>query len=287
MKKFLFGVLVILSRLVSNYVFTNLIFLYNCIRFKRVFYLQKISNPITFNEKINYIKFRKRNSLAPLVADKFKVRGFIEEEIGAKYLVPLIGCFERFEDIDFARLPNQFVLKLNNGSGFNFICQDVSQVNISQIRSRFNKALAIDIYQISREWHYRMIESKLIIEEFLGQNILDYKVHCNSEIGPFCIQLDINRFSNHKRDFYDLNWQKMDISFVYPKSQIFVKQPENLQEMLSIAKKLSRHFLYSRIDFYEVYGKLYFGEITMHPEGGLGPFGSYEMDRLMGEFIKL
>jgi hypothetical protein len=263
------------------------LFLINCIRFKSPFYFQRIKNPRTFNEKISFIKFNVRNPKSPIVADKYEVRKFVGERIGSNFLVPLIGVFDRIEDIDFNVLPKKFVLKLNNGSGFNYICLDKQKLDVGYVTNLFKKALNTNIYYLSREWHYKEIKSRLVIEKFLGSNIKDYKVHCNKEEGPFCIQVDLDRFSLHKRSIYDLNWNKLDIKYVYSIASSEIDKPLNFDLMLELARKLSVDFIYSRIDFYEIEGDLYFGEITLHPEGGVGPFNKYYSDLFMGGFIKI
>jgi hypothetical protein len=269
----------------SNILYTNLLFLFNCIRLRQPFYWQNINQPNTLNEKINNIKFLDRNPLAPIVADKWAVREFIREKIGEEYLVPILAVFDSPEQIDFSILPDKFVMKLNNGSGYNLICSDKSALVENVIRRNFRKAFNKDIYVASREWHYKLIQPKIIVEKLLGDNIIDYKIFCDGEKGPIFIQIDVDRFISHKRNLYNTNWELLDISYVYPQSEKKISSPVNLDKMLELARKLSLDFKLSRIDFYEEKGKIYFGEITLHPEGGVGPMDSFRSDLKLGELI--
>ena len=277
----------IFGRFLSDRLYTNLVFFYNCIRIRRPWYYLNIVTPKSFNEKINWIKFKIRNPLSPEVADKLAVRDYVRDKIGEEYLVHVYSFHNGVEEIEFDKLPSQYVIKFNSGSGVNFICSDSENIETSQVKSFFKKALKVDLYHYSREWHYRLIKPKILIERFLGKNIKDYKIHCSGNSGPFCIQVDSDRFHNHKRNLYDLKWQLLDLEYVYPKALEKDEEPVNLQLMINLAEKLSRDFIYSRIDFYEVEGRVYFGEITLHPEGGLGPFRSYSEDLFFGGFVDL
>lgn len=287
MKSLIYYLMRVIGPLLPNSFYTNLLFLFNCIRLKRPFYVLDIKNPKTLNEKINFIKYFERNPLAPIVADKIAVRDYVEKKIGNQYLVPLIAVFDRPEQIDFSILPQQFVMKLNNGSGFNLICTDKSKLDQQQIIRNFTKAYQKDIYVASREWHYREIKPKILVEKMLGENINDYKIFCTKLRGPAFIQVDVDRFRSHKRNVYDLDWNLKQLEYVYSNSQDLIHKPKSLLEMIQLAKQLSSEFTLSRIDFYEVNEKIFFGEITLHPEGGVGPLDSYRSDLEIGQQIKI
>lgn len=273
--------------LFSDKIYTNLLFLFNCIRYKKKYYFLDYKKPKTFNEKVNYIKFFDRNPLAPVVADKIKCRDYICDKIGEEFLVPLYGVYDEPNNINFSKLPKSFVLKLNNGSGFNFICENNLSLNIKAIKRKINNSMKKNIYALSREWHYKKIKSKILIEKKLGDNINDYKFYCNNSNGPFLIHVDSDRFISHKRDFFDLKWNKLDINYIYPNSSNVINKPNNLNLMLKLAKQISKDFIFSRVDFYEIENKVYFGEITIHPEGGVGPFDNYAIDLNIGKMINL
>jgi hypothetical protein len=136
------------------------------------------------------------------------------------------------------------------------------------------------------EVHYKGIKNRIIIEELLDTPLNDYKFFCTKG-EPFMIQVDIDRFTSHKRNFYNLNWEKQDITLNYSNSKIKLEEPVNFQEMISITKALSKEFKFCRIDLYSSNNKVYFGEITLFPGGGVEPFASHKMDLEMGNYINL
>lgn len=287
MKSLIYYLMRVIGPLLPNSFYTNLLFLFNCIRLKRPFYVLDIKNPKTLNEKINFIKYFERNPLAPIIADKIAVRDYVKKQIGAQYLVPLIAVFDRPEQIDFSILPQQFVMKLNNGSGFNLICTDKSKLDHKQIIRNFSKAYQKDIYVASREWQYKEIKPRILVEKLLAFNILDYKFFCTKENGPLMVQVDVDRFTRHRRDLYDLNWKRLPYKIRYEHAEQLSPKPKKLDEMIHIAQVLSRDFSFCRIDLYEHQGKVYFGEITLHPGGGVEPLDSYRSDLEIGQLIKL
>ncbi|MFA9220051.1 MAG: ATP-grasp fold amidoligase family protein [Sediminibacterium sp.] len=275
-----------LGFLLTNRAYSNLLFWFNSKRLGKSFYKLNLNAPQTFNEKISWIKFNIQSPLSVIVADKFLVRNYIEQKIGSQTLIPLITVYDSPELINFKELPQQFVMKLNNGSGYNLICRDKSKIDESDELQKFKSAFQSDIYSMSREWHYKKIETKIIVEELLDGDLLDYKFFCNSN-GPFLIQVDVDRFANHQRNIYDLSWQLMPFKIRYDNSSREIEPPKGLQKMIEIAKKLSGDFMFSRVDLYEHNNKIYFGEITLHPGGGLEPFDCYSSDLEMGQFISL
>lgn len=272
--------------LMTNSVYSNLLFWFNNRRLGKRFYKLNLNVPKTFNEKISWIKFNIQNPLSVKVADKFLARNYVEQKIGGQLLIPLIAVYDSPDLINFNTLPNQFVMKLNNGSGYNLICRDKSKIDeIAEIQ-KFKNAFHSDIYSMSREWHYKRIETKIVVEELLDGYLLDYKFFCNSN-GPFLIQVDVDRFTNHRRNIYNLSWQLMPYKIRYDNSSFELPPPKGLQEMIEIAKKLSSDFIFSRVDLYEHDEKIYFGEITLHPGGGVEPFDCYSSDLELGQFISL
>lgn len=275
-----------LGFLLTNRAYSNLLFWFNSKRLGKSFYKLNLNAPQTFNEKISWIKFNIQNPLSVKVADKFLVRNYVEQKIGSQIVIPLIAVYDSPDLINFSALPNQFVMKLNNGSGYNLICRDKSKIDeIAEIQ-KFKSAFQSDIYSMSREWHYKKIETKIVVEELLDGDLLDYKFFCNSN-GPFLIQVDVDRFTNHQRNIYDLTWQLMPYKIRYNNSSRELAPPKNLQAMIQIARELSNDFMFSRVDLYEHDDKIYFGEITLHPGGGVEPFDCYSSDLEMGQFISL
>ncbi len=244
------------------------------------------NNPKTFNEKLNFIKFNCRNDLGQMVADKVEVRDYVASSIGEEYLIPIIDIYKSVEEIPFNALPDKFALKTNHGSGWNIICKDKSKLDWERNSNKMRKWLNRNAYFLSREWQYRNIEAKIICEELLEFEVKDYKFFCRKG-EPLLIQVDANRFTNHQRSFYDVNWNEKKQFLTYPNITENVNKPFNLQNMIQLAKKLSKPFLFCRVDLYEHLGRIYFGEITLFPGGASEPFGSYAEDLEMGKMIDI
>lgn len=265
------------------------IWLVSWVTYKRLhakWYHFNLTNPITFNEKLNYLKLGETNALASVVADKVAVRDYAAEKVGDKFLVPMIGVYQDSDEIPFYDLPNQFVLKVNHGSGWNIICTDKSKLDTVIAKKKLRKWLNRNAWYLSRESQYKEIPPKIICEALIGENINDYKFFC-SRGEPVAIQVDIDRFKKHKRAIFDTEWKLMDIGINYPIPEKDIAPPTMLSEMLDVARKLSVDFIFCRIDLYEVNGKIYFGEITLCPGGGFEPFHAYEQDLQFGRYIFL
>ena len=259
------------------------------VNFKRLgfkWYSFDLKEPKTFNEKLNYLKLYSRNELGPVVADKVTVREYVKEKIGEQYLIPLIGVYDNANDINFKALPHKFALKTNHGSGWNLICADKSQLNWPEEVKKLNEWLEKNAFYLSREWQYKHIEPKLICEELLEYEIKDYKVFCSNG-KPIYIQVDSDRFTNHERTLFTTDWEETNIQIRYSKISKPVERPAHLEEMLDLSAKLAAPFSFCRVDLYEHDGNIYFGEITLHPGGGMEPFVNKVQDIKMGEIIDI
>lgn len=253
-----------------------------------------IKNPQTFNEKLQWIKFNYRYPLQSIVSDKVLVREYVKDKIGEQYLITLYGKWEKFEDINFDKLPNQFVLKCNHDSGGLIVCTNKEELNYKWAKKIIERSLRSNFYYIGREYQYRNIRPMILCEEFISDNgtiPIDYKIYCyNGE--PDMILVCRDRFSNksHRASylFFDKEWRflplnKGDENLVY----IDVECPPNLDEMLIVAQKLSKEFIFARIDLYNVGGRVYFGEITLSPNSGFDNDITADTDRLFGEKFKI
>lgn len=273
------------SRILSDEVFVSLAFQRS--KGKKLDLLA----PSTFNAKLQWLKLYDRNPLLPHLVDKFEVRSYVKKKIGERYLVPLYGIWDKFEDIDFNSLPNQFVLKCTHDSGSVIICKDKATINIKNIKSKFNKALKKNFYYSSREWPYKDIKPRIICEKFLmdesGYELKDYKVFCfNGE--PKIIQVDFNRFLNHKRNLYSIDWEYLNFEIRYPSDKsVSIKKPVCLDEILTLSRKLSNGFPHVRVDFYIIGTTIFFGELTFFHEAGFGKFTPECFDYLLGSWIDL
>ena len=187
-----------------------------------------LKNPTTFHDKIQYIKFNRRHPLMPVYADKYRVRDIIADKGFADILVPRYGAYNKFEEIDFDALPSSFAIKVNHDSGGVFIVKDKHQENLEALGKRVSEKLEYPYIHgvINGEWHYLFISPKIVIEAYLEDDsggLLDYKIHC-FEGRPEYIHVDLGRFDTHKRKFYDRQWQPMDFTMGYPRSESDVKK---------------------------------------------------------------
>lgn len=250
-----------------------------------------LNNPITFNEKLQWIKLYDRNPLYTKLVDKYKVRSFVKERIGADYLIPLLGKWDNVSDIDIQKLPDSFVLKCNHDSGGIVICADKSKLNWDKDKKKLEAHLKQNHFYLSREWAYKNVKPCIIAEKYMIDDIVhelrDYKFFCFNGI-PKLIQVDFNRFTNHKRNFYTLNWEFIDLAVKCSNDpNADIHKPINLEEMIEIAKKLSAGFPEVRVDLYSINGKTYFGEMTLYHGGGFEKFSSEEFARIMGSWINI
>lgn len=250
-----------------------------------------LSHPKTYNEKLQWLKLYDRRPEYILYADKYKVRDYISETIGKKYLIPLVGMYKNAKDIPWNHLPNRFVLKCNHASGTNIICKDKSKLNICATEKQLNRWLKKNAYWGAREWCYKDIDPCIVCEEFIGtedgNTPDDYKFMCFNGV-PRLIQVHHDRFGNHTLDYYTPTWERADLKRIDADvSDKTLSKPDNLEEMLYLSRVLSRDMYYARIDLYCINGKVYFGEITMYPTGGFSTFENYEDDLLLGSYMKL
>ncbi|WP_231505579.1 ATP-grasp fold amidoligase family protein [Bacillus sp. EB01] len=251
-----------------------------------------LSNPKSFNEKLQWLKLYNRNPLYTDLVDKIKVREHISSVVGNEYLVPIIGIYDSFEEINFDALPKQFVLKPNHTSGDVFICKDKSKIDFLKLKKEINSWLRKRYYLVHREWPYKDIKPKIICEEYLtqenGKELLDYKFMCfNGEVKCSFVCLNRNSSEGLNIDFYNLDWEKMPFKRHYPNSTKVTPKPKHYNQMIEFAQKLSKDIPFVRVDFYETNDRLYFGELTFFPGSGYEKFSPESYDHLLGSWLKL
>ncbi|MDM0497559.1 ATP-grasp fold amidoligase family protein [Clostridium perfringens] len=248
-----------------------------------------LENPKTFNEKINWMKLNYKNEKATICADKYEVRKYLEDR-GYKWLLnDLIGVYENVDEIDVDKLPNRFVLKATHGSGWNLIVKNKNNIKWNPWKLIMKSWLKQNFYYYGREWVYKNMKPRIICEKYLEDRngeLLDYKVYCfNGE--PKFIQVDVDRFGNHTGNYYDINWNDMPFQYDDENSGRIIDKPKNLKEILDISRDLSKEFPHVRVDFYEVNGKLYFGELTFFTASGTAKFKPEKYDEIVGSWLKL
>lgn len=255
-------------------------------------YSLNLSNPKTFNEKLQWLKLHDRKPEYTMMVDKYAVRKYIADTIGEEYLIPLLGVWDNPDKIDFNALPNQFVLKCNHNSGLGMcICKDKSNLNIENVKNDLRKGLKQDYYLTCREWPYKNVKRRIIAEKYMSdegkEELSDYKVLCfNGEAK--LIEVHKGRFyGNHTADNYDEFWNKTDIEqYDLPKSDEILPKPKFLEEMLHLSRLLSKDLIHVRVDWYFTNNRLYFGELTFFDGSGYNLFCG-DADGLLGSWIKL
>lgn len=250
-----------------------------------------LSDPQTFNEKLQWLKINDKNPIYCKIVDKYTVREYIKQKIGSEYLIPLLGVWDSANDIPFDQLPEKFVLKCTHDSGSVIVCTSKGDIDQKAVKQKLNKALKQNIFYNGREWPYKNVKPRIIAEEFLteasGMEPKDYKIFCFNGMPRF-IQVDQGRFHTHRRNMYTPEWQPMDMEIRVPRNrEREVDKPENLKEMLEFAKVLSKDFPFVRVDFYSVNNRLYFGELTLYPGNGYGKITPDEWNHTLGEWIRL
>jgi len=280
-----------ITDLFLNYILSDKMYLKY--RYKKVFGKKlNLKNPQTFNEKIQWLKLYDRNPAYHNMVDKYEAKKFVADIIGEEYIIPTLGVWDSFDEIDFDKLPEQFVLKCNHDSASVVICKDKKRFDFNQAKVKLTKALRQNYYRFeNRQWVYKSIIPKIIAEEYLKDDnnpeLNDYKFFCfNGQVKY--IQVDFDRFTNHKRNIYDTNWnfQNFEIQYQSDKNHLIPK-PKKLDEMISIATKLSADIPHVRVDLYFIENKIYFGELTFYHGGGTEKFYPKSWEYTFGSWINL
>lgn len=244
--------------------------------------LCNLKKPVYFGEKIQWLKVYGNLEKYTNYVDKYLVRDYVKEKVGNKFLIDLLGVFDKPEEIDFKTLPNQFVIKLNTGSGFNIIIKDKNKIDIKKIIKKLHKWMRIDYSRIKKEPQYKNVKKKIIIEKFMAdknQELNDYKFFCFDGKVKF-VEVDSDRFGNHTMDFFDEKWNLLQLKKGnHENSSTIPRKPQKFDKMINIAEELASEFQFVRVDLYNVDGNVYFGELTFTPAGGLTKFSPIEKDR--------
>lgn len=250
-----------------------------------------IDNPQGFNEKLQWLKLYDRKSEYTQMVDKYGVRELIRERIGEDYLIPLLGVWDRPEDIDISALPEQFVLKCTHDSGSICICRDKAAFDMDAAVKKLRHRLKIGTYWPLREWPYKNVTPRVIAEKYMEDEsgeLKDYKVLCFGG-EPKLIEVHSGRYAKaHTQDIYDTDWKEMDITQAGQlRSKEILPKPACLQEMLDKSALLSRGIPTVRVDWYIINGRLYFGELTFFDGSGMDLFDDPQVERTVGSWINL
>ena len=249
-----------------------------------------LDSPQTFNEKLQWLKLHDRKPEYTTMVDKYAVKMYVADIIGEKYIIPTLGVWNHFDEIDFDKLPNQFVLKCTHDSGGIVICKDKNKLDLKSAKKKIEKSLKQNYYWSGREWPYKDVKPRIIAEEYMidesGYELKDYKFFCfNGE--PKMMFIATDRGSDTKFDFYDMEFNHLPFTNGHPNANKQIKKPKNYSTMLALSAKLSFGIPNVRVDFYNINGKIYFGELTFFHWSGLVPFEPEEWDYKLGSWLKL
>ena len=249
-----------------------------------------LDNPKTFNEKLQWLKLYDRKPEYTVMVDKHGVKKYVADLIGEEYVIPTLGVWDRFEDIDFDALPDRFVLKCTHDSGGLVICKNKADLDYEAARIKITQSLKTDYYlRMGREWPYKNVKPQIIAEQYIDDEPKDYKLFCfNGQ--PKMTLVCSERFSEGglKEDCFDEEWNHMELR--RPKngnSSEEIPKPRQFERMMQLAAQLSAGIPFSRIDFYEIGDTVYFGEITFFPAGGFESFEPAGWDEKLGSWIQL
>lgn len=249
-----------------------------------------LEEPHYFHEKLQWLKLYDRRPIYTQCADKLAVRSYVKKIVGEQYLIPLLKVYDHAKELIATNLPDEpFILKCNHNSGAYTIVENRELIDWPLQQTIFGNLLKQNYYDQGREWQYRDIKPQIIAEKLLlnhdGSIPFDFKLFCfNGQVE--LIQVDLDRVENHTRNMYDLNWNLLPYTYCYPNGRE-VEKPKLLNEIFVLAEKLSKPFSFARIDFYYCREKIFFGEITFHPEGGLGFFDDENIEMQLGEKLQL
>ena len=251
-----------------------------------------LKNPKSFSEKLQWLKLYDRNPEYVKMVDKYEAKKYVADIIGEEYIIPTLGIYDKFDDIDFDKLPKQFVIKCTHDSGGIVVCHDKEKLDMMEAKKKIEKLLKINYFYQGREWPYKKLRPRIIIEPYMedtvAKELIDYKMMCfNGKVQMLFTCTE--RFSSDglKVTFFDLNWNKLPFERKYRSSKEKIAKPINFTKMVKFSEKLSKSIPFVRIDWYEINGKLYFGEITFYPGSGLEKFYPDKWDYILGDYITL
>ena len=250
-----------------------------------------LESPKTFNEKLQWLKLYDRKPIYSVMVDKYEVKNYISERIGSEYVIPTLGVYDSFDDIDFDKLPESFVLKSTHDSGGLVIVRDKSKLDKEKARAKIEKSLARNYYYHGREWPYKNVKPRIIAEQYMEDSASSelpvYKIMTFGGVPKIIQTIQGDKTAKETIDYFDTDWNLLELRQNFPNSEKPLTRPENLEKMLELAAGFSQGFAFLRVDFYEINGKVYFSEFTFYSDSGMAKFIPDEWDLRLGEWIKL
>lgn len=259
----------------------------------RVGYRLNLENPKTYNEKLQWLKLNYRKPIMSQMVDKYAAKEYVAKLIGEEHIIKTLGVWDIFDEIDFDSLPNQFVIKCTHDSGGVLVCRDKSTLNIKAAKKMFDKAISTNNFLHNREWPYLNVPHRIIAEQYMvdesGYELKDYKWFCfDGEPKALFIASDRQvQGEETKFDFFDMDFNHLPFTNGHPNASRAILKPQGFEEMKRLAAVLSKGYPHLRVDFYDINGKIYFGELTFYHWSGMTPFNPVEWDYKFGEWIKL
>lgn len=249
-----------------------------------------LKNPRTFNEKQQWLKLYNRKDIYTQMVDKYEAKHFIASRIGREYVIPTLGVWERFEDIDFDALPEQFVLKSTHDSGCFVICREKGSLDLAKAREKIERSLKRNYYFHAREWPYKNVKPRIIAEEYVEDTandaLTDYKFYCYDGV-PQIMYISKDHAQDPRTDFFDMEFNHLPIRGGEPHADVVPEKPAQFEKMREFAAVLSKDVPFLRVDFYEVNGRVYVGELTFFDVAGFDLHEPKEWDLQMGDWIRL
>lgn len=265
--------------------------LYLQLRYRRVFHRHlNLKNPKTFNEKLQWLKLYDRKPEYTRMVDKYEAKQYVAERIGEQYIIPTLGVWDSFDEIDFDSLPDQFVLKCTHDSGGLVICRNKKELNSENAKRIISNSLKNNYFYAKREWPYKNVKPRIIAEKFMedaaDDALTDYKFFCfNGKAKIMYISRDHGK--NPRTDFFDMEFNHLPIQVRDPNAEIVPQKPEQFEQMRELAEILSHGIAHLRVDFYLIDGKVYVGELTFYHMSGFSKVKPEEWNEIMGEWIDL
>lgn len=252
-----------------------------------------LKNPVTYNEKLQWLKLYYRRPDMPIMVDKATAKRYVADLIGEDHIIPTYGIYNSVKEIEWDKLPNQFVIKCTHDSGGLIVCKNKQDLNMQTAKKKLSRGLKKTYYWKNREWPYKSIPRRLIAEKYMvdesGYELKDYKFFCfDGEPKALFVASDRTKDNEEtKFDFYDMDFNHLPFTNGHPNSKKTIKKPKSFEEMKEIARKLSKGLPHVRVDLYDVNGQVYFGELTFFHWSGMKPFVPEEWDYKFGSWINL
>ena len=250
-----------------------------------------LENPRDYSSKLQWLKLYDRNPMYTELVDKYESKKYVKKTIGEEYIVPTIGIYDKYEEIDFETLPNEFVIKTTHGCGGGEICTDKSKIDYKMLKKEINKSLKNNYFYNHREYPYKNVKPRIIVEELLknndGSQLIEYNIFCFNGIPKYIVVCYGDKRKNRYNDYYDINLKKLDVKIKYKTSNEIHKFPSEIKKMIELSKKLSKGIPSLRVDFYYVNNKIYVGELTFFHWAGFLKFEPKEENIKWGKELQL